>query len=132
MQLITRERTYSALAILLVLASSQRTFAQSPSRYDATLAQTYDRPNVSPYLQLLNSQPSGLSNYQTLVRPLIEEREARARQSVSLQRLQRQAALSASTMGQRAPADQSPRRMYFSHYYPTITAKMTSDSTIQR
>jgi len=32
------------------------------------------RPTVSPYLNLTNNNV-GLSNYQTLVRPLIEERE---------------------------------------------------------
>jgi hypothetical protein len=121
------------LVCALTFGSVGMVQAQTPAsvRADARAAMYYDRPSVSPYLQLLNTQPSGLSNYQTLVRPLVEEREARMRQGMSLQRLQRQAnqAVFASD-GAVAPsrAAQKPRHMYFSHFYPRITARMAPES----
>lgn len=49
------------------------------------------RPTVSPYLNLLrNDGISGIANYQTLVRPQIEQRELAVQQENENLRLQRQ------------------------------------------
>jgi hypothetical protein len=48
------------------------------------------RPVVSPYLQLLNQQTPGISNYFTLVKPQIEARRELTRQQLELDRLQHQ------------------------------------------
>src|SRR4051812_42151898 len=47
-------------------------------------------PTVSPYLNLLQSNSQGLSNYQTLVKPMIDQQNAIQRQGNSIQRLQQQ------------------------------------------
>jgi len=47
---------------------------------------TYNSPTVSPYVNL-GTGPNGLSNYQTLVRPMIEDRAAIEQQSTALEQL---------------------------------------------
>src|SRR5262245_33602363 len=49
-----------------------------------------NRPAVSPYLNLLNSTNSGISNYYTLVKPQLQAREEMIRQQVQLNQIQRQ------------------------------------------
>ncbi len=87
---------------------------------------TYTPPAVSPYLNL-TMNANGLSNYQSLVKPMLDEQDALSWQSANLSQLQQQ-------MRQgRAPAVQGPRDssgretssrqrpagrfMNFSHYY---------------
>jgi hypothetical protein len=48
------------------------------------------RPTVSPYLQLLNRETPGISNYFTFVRPQIEARREFTRQQLEIDRLQHQ------------------------------------------
>src|SRR4029079_6348897 len=74
----------AALGLLVVVAVSllaDQAFAQ---------AYTPSRPAVSPYLNLLNTNRFGISNYQTLVRPLIEQREAAQQNQANIQQLQQQ------------------------------------------
>ncbi len=83
------------------------------------------RPTVSPYINLANGT-SGLSNYQTLVRPLIEEREELNRQWTELERINKQlTGMTGSAerpesrrmgTGQRSTA---VRYMHYSHYFGT-------------
>ncbi len=47
-------------------------------------------PTTSPYLNLLQNNNFGGANYQTLVKPLIDQPAAIQRQGASLQRLQNQ------------------------------------------
>ncbi len=49
-----------------------------------------NRPVISPYLQLLNQDTPGVSNYFTRVRPQIDATNEQRRQAVQLDRLQRQ------------------------------------------
>ena len=77
-----------------------------------------NRPTVSPYLNLLNNPNAGVTSYQTLVRPMIDERDAIARQAVSVGQLQQQQRRQSS--GKRSPLDdrvQAARFLNFSHYY---------------
>jgi hypothetical protein len=48
------------------------------------------RPAVSPYLNLLNTNSSGTSNYFTQVLPQVRAREELVRQQVQLNQIQRQ------------------------------------------
>jgi flagellar basal body-associated protein FliL len=47
-------------------------------------------PTVSPYLNLLNRNNTGLPNYQTLVRPAIDQQEQNVQQQQQIQKLQHQ------------------------------------------
>lgn len=78
-------------------------------------------PTVSPYLNLLqnNNQLNGIPNYQSLVRPLLDQQSAIQRQGNSLQRLQQQVNTQAASGagGQRATGHHTSF-MYYSHFYP--------------
>ncbi len=90
-------------------------FDNASSRYSA--ADTIGK--VSPYLNL-GVTADGLSNYQTLVRPLIEERESLNRQWAALDQLNQQVRGSSQSA---APnrfiprTGPSARFMHYSHYY---------------
>lgn len=85
---------YRSLAICAALCGgiwlhlAAPTAAQNTNPYVASPA-PYVSPTVSPYLNL-GVTTTGLSNYQTLVRPLIDDREALLRQANTLQKLQQQ------------------------------------------
>lgn len=80
-------------------------------------------PTVSPYLNLLNNnnQFNGVPNYQSLVRPLVDQQDALRRQGNSLQKLQSQVNSTynapASTGGLRGTGHAS-FFMNLSHFYP--------------
>ena len=48
------------------------------------------RPATSPYLNLLNNQGNGIPQYQTQVRPQLEQRQINQQQSQAIQGLQQQ------------------------------------------
>jgi hypothetical protein len=83
----------------------------------------YNRPTVSPYLNLLNPSAAANSvpNYFTLVKPQLEQRAALSRQASELQRLNRQV----SAGPRRSQRQQSQVRstghatqfMYYGPYY---------------
>ena len=83
------------------------------------------RPTVSPYINLVDNT-SGLSNYQTLVRPLIEEREELNRQWTELERINQQmngmaGAVRRPESGPMGTGKRSTavRYMHYSHYFGT-------------
>ena len=100
--------------------------AQGSSSY----LNTYSRPTVSPYLNLLNTNQFGISSYQTLVRPQLEEREAIQRNASTIQGLQQQFQ-QAQSQGQGIPnygggrgryggggtTGHPTQTMFYSHYY---------------
>jgi hypothetical protein len=90
-------------------------------RPDPRLATTYTPSPVSPYLNL-GFNADGSSNYQTLVRPMIDEREGLLRQAATLQQMQQQMRGGRDGVEPEAPnATGRPqpgvRRMYYSHFY---------------
>jgi hypothetical protein len=90
------------------LQAASATIAQQPPR-SASLAESRTGSTVSPYLNLgINS--NGLSNYSTLVRPLLNQRELLARQALTKQRL---SAPPEEETGRRV----SRRFMNYSHYF---------------
>lgn len=56
---------------------------------------TNRRPTTSPYLNLLNNQGNGVPQYQTQVRPQLEQRQVNQQNSQAIQGLQQQQALQA-------------------------------------
>lgn len=92
----------------------------SPSR--GKYAPIESRQTVSPYVNLTNG--NGLSNYQTLVRPLIEEREELNRQWAALDDLNRKVrGVPVSASRGRGNANgrgaAGVRYMHYSHYFGT-------------
>lgn len=66
----------AASLVAFVGQSAHAQFASSRSMYQATRNFMYNRPTVSPYLNLTTRDSSvGLSNYFTLVRPQIEAQQ---------------------------------------------------------
>jgi hypothetical protein len=76
-----------ALGFVVNVAHAQR--RQAFDSYDSR------RPTVSPYLSLLQNQGNGIPQYQTLVRPALEQRQVNQQQATAIQGLQHQQALQA-------------------------------------
>lgn len=76
--------------VVSLLLSSAAT-AQVP-QYGAVspLQNIASRPTVSPYLNLLQPRTTGVPNYQTLVRPQLDQRRAEQMNAAAIQRLQSQ------------------------------------------
>ena len=81
-----------AVAALALLAAPSSAFAQYNAGQYSGRSDNPNGPTVSPYLNLLNNinQLYGVPNYQSLVRPLLDQQNAIQRQGSSLQRLQQQ------------------------------------------
>jgi hypothetical protein len=83
----------AALGVLLLGGSTEQAWAQRPQTIGGTYAGTSDNPvgpTVSPYLNLLTRNQQGIVPYQTLVKPLIDQRNAIQRQGAALSQLQQQ------------------------------------------
>ncbi len=81
---------------------------------------TSRRPSVSPYLNLLNNQNPNVTNYQSLVRPMVNQNRFNAQQRSAINNLQ--SAPSSSPQGAeniRSTGHQSAFGNY-SHYYPGL------------
>ena len=86
----------------------------------------YTSSAVSPYLNLGINQ-YGVSNYQSLVKPMIEDREALTSQSVNIQRLQQQLRESKLNTNQNESRGKSSktsaasvRFMHYSHFFNSL------------
>ncbi len=83
-------------------------------------------PTVSPYLNLLQTNQFGATNYQSLVKPLVDQHNAINRQGNSLNRLQQQVNTFSSGAGS-APSGQGTGHvtffMNYSHFYPPPAAR---------
>jgi hypothetical protein len=87
----------------------------------------YNRPTVSPYLNLSIRNEYGLTSYQTLVRPMLEQQAAEQRSAVGSTKLRNRAAAiessgSRSTSKMRA-VPQTARYMNYSHFYGGTKAR---------
>jgi hypothetical protein len=79
-------------------------------------------PTVSPYLNLLqNNANSPVTNYQSLVKPLINQGNAIQRQGRSLAGLQQQ--VYSGAMRGTGISGQRSYFMNFSHFYPSATGR---------
>jgi hypothetical protein len=110
--------------LLIALVAPQWAYAQGGVNSFRGHSDNPNGPTVSPYLNLLNNnnQLNGIPNYQSLVRPLVDQQDAIKRQGNSLQRLQSQVnstynAPSGSGAGLRGTGHIS-HFMNYSHFYP--------------
>jgi hypothetical protein len=94
---------------------------------DVIRANTLSRPTVSPFLNLLLPGGQTGTNYQTMVRPQLEQQRINRDQEMQLNRLQQQfnAALqSSSARPQRGvgirPTGHQTAFLYFSNFYPNL------------
>lgn len=117
-----------AIAVLIALGGlvgSADAQAHKPTRNkrpfeDMNLA----RPAVSPYLNLLNSQSTGITNYQTLVKPQVQQLATARRQGAQINQLQKQVAArpTSGTQGSESlrPTGHHSTYQNFSHFYPSL------------
>ena len=90
----------AALSLVIVCSSTATSVAQQPSG-NSYFANVGPAPTVSPYLNL-GVNEYGISNYPSLVRPLLNQRDAQARQAMAIER----SSFSRSN-GSRRPSDLS-------------------------
>ncbi len=108
------------MAVIAALAFSQAAQAQNySSKFFGGHSDNPVGPTVSPYLNLVNQSGniSNVTNFQSLVKPLIEQHSALNSQAGSINQLQRQLGSSAARGGGRGTGHSS----YFmngSHFYP--------------
>lgn len=102
-------------------ASAQRPSYSPPSA--SASANVFNRPTVSPYLNLLRG---GAGGYQSLVRPLVDNGQANRRNAQQIQQLERNAGRTRAgrSSGSQtiAPTGHSTAFRNFSHYYPNLPA----------
>lgn len=83
--------TAAFAGLLVALAMTQVASAQFPAYRPPSinpLNNAINRPTVSPYLNLLQRSGNGMPTYQTLVRPMVEQRQQAARNAAQIQQLQ--------------------------------------------
>lgn len=92
-------------------------FAQRYSRQSA--ASRIERPSVSPYMNLFRQGSNGLPNYQTLVRPELQQLQTNALQKSEIADLRSQVATEeARTQNRGLPqTGHESRFRFYSHYY---------------
>lgn len=106
------------------LAASPAAVAQGRNPYMAASSRNvpnqsvYSSPTVSPYVNL-GINTNGISNYQSLVKPMIDDREAIRVNADTLQQLRQQMRDSREPKGG-SPGTRVPlnsRFMHYSHFY---------------
>ncbi len=123
------------VACIAVEFAASVAFAQAPRRRQAFDQIEGRRPSVSPYLNLLNNQGSGVPNYQTLVKPALDQRQINFQQQGQIQGLQAQQAQLAQQAQQTRignpllrPTGVHATRMNFARrdgrsFYPALTGR---------
>jgi hypothetical protein len=103
-------------AALLALAAPEMAMAQFAGGLYRGRNDNPVGPTVSPYLNLLqnNNQLNPVTNYQSLVRPLIDNQSNLQRQGASIQQLQNQI----DTGGAGRGTGHASFFMNFSHFFP--------------
>jgi hypothetical protein len=94
------------------------------------LRQSYSRPTVSPYLNLLREDGIGLPTYHTTVRPTLQQRSTNQQQAQAIRQVQNQfnsvIASQQSGRGQRTgirATGHATQFMNFLHYYPAFNRR---------
>lgn len=109
--------TFTALVGLVGwLSAGQEASAQAYSLSNPT----QNRPTVSPYLNLLQTNQFGISQYHSLVRPQLEQRDAAQRNSTQISQLQNQVQSLQAGAGRLRPTGRSGHatgQLFYSHYY---------------
>lgn len=117
----TNYRLVSAIVVACILGSTHVTWGQVGGIY----SQPYNpRPTVSPYLNLLQggNNAFNLPQYQTLVRPFLDQQAVNERNQFESQTLRRQVntlqnQVNRTTIGAGRATGHPTRYMNYSHYY---------------
>jgi hypothetical protein len=109
----------SAAAVVLTCAAASSAQAQISGYYQGR-GDNPVGPTVSPYLNLLQSNQFGVTNYQSLVRPLIDQGAAINRQGNSLNRIQQQINTPSAYGGAGGSRGTGHTTFFmnYSHFYP--------------
>ena len=83
-------RTLLPVLIATLLTGLMAASAHAQQRLPRGSSDNPVGPTVSPYLNLLGADQFGITNYQSLVRPLVDQGNAINRQAGSINRLQQQ------------------------------------------
>jgi hypothetical protein len=117
------------------LATGSTALAQLSAQYNpgpSQIREYYNRttdpaPTLSPYVNL-GINPNGLSNYQTFVKPMIDDRDALRTQSSNLLQLRQQLGDPRTAKNERGARNEAKpgtqlkvRFMHYSHFYGTPT-----------
>jgi hypothetical protein len=114
----------AAGSVVLVLAA----LAASASADNKQFGNYSRKPAVSPYMQLLNNQNGTATNYQSLVRPQLDQNSFNRQSASAIKQLQTQASRGPSQSGSegnqklRATGHRASRENY-SHYFPAMKQK---------
>ena len=86
------------------------------------------RPSVSPYMNLLNNQTGNATNYQSLVRPQLDQQSFNQKSASAIKGLQSQAGKQQSKSGSEGnqklrPTGHAATRQNYSHFYPGMNSK---------
>lgn len=114
-----RRACFSFLVVACLIAGTQRAEAQGGYRGSAD---NPVGPTVSPYLNLLNTDQFGVTNYQSLVRPLVQQGNAINRQGNELNRIQQQISSPRGGYGG-AATGHTTFFMNYSHFYPGASGR---------
>ena len=113
----------SALVLVCAVAASAR--AQIGGYYQGK-GDNPVGPTVSPYLNLIQSNNFGVTNYQSLVRPLIDQGTAINRQGNSLNRIQQQInSPSAAGYGSSAGSRGTGHTTFFMNVFALLSAALS-------
>jgi len=114
--------------VVLSASQSQEASAQIGTRNrPGSFIQSYisNRPTVSPWLNLLRNDGgiNNISNYQTLVRPLLEQRQQASMQTRQISQLQSQVASQRSQAAQQSqtgvrPTGHPTRYLNYLQFFP--------------
>jgi hypothetical protein len=105
------------LVVVAALAVPRMAWAQYPGIASGH-SDNPNGPTVSPYLNLLQNPGGNLPNYQTLVKPLVDQGNALQRQGGAIQRLQQSQGFGGGAGG-RQGTGHTTYFMNYSHFYPT-------------
>jgi hypothetical protein len=110
---MTRRSLFALLVVACLAVGARQAHAQRGSTDNPV------GPTVSPYLNLLNNNSSGVTNYQSLVRPLIQQGNAINRQGNDLNRLQQQVSSQRASAASNTPNATGHVTLFmnYSHFY---------------
>jgi hypothetical protein len=118
--MMTLVRSLAAWVVVFGLWLSTDNAAEAQNLANPYSGPAYTRPAVSPYLNL-GLTANGLVNYQTLVKPMLDEQTALSLQAADVAQLQRQARRGPNAQDSNAPdpysRTRSVRFMNYSHFY---------------
>ena len=118
---------FGAVGLSLTLAgmvgNASAQYKGRPRPFDTTSR----RPSVSPYMQLINNNTGAATNYQSLVRPQIDQQNYNAQSASAIKNLQRQVSSQNRLSKSGAEGNQKLRatghaamRENYSHFYPSL------------